>query len=309
MKKLLSIVFVALAMLFVSCKEPNNPPTPTVEELEMDVYFFEWYGDYYQNGTTNFVLQLMEDINTYGGTFIVLDFCKEGNALTPEGTYTASTTHEAGHFFIGDGNMGSNIGEMEDSWLVGDMEPIEEGTLTVTKQSVGVYKCVLTYKNKEYTAIAQGMANGAFPAEPIDPVTVTFTGNQASGTYYGATNVGTNEYMVSLGLSNNFIAMIDFFTEGNSTPDLLPAGTYTFAANGSARTMMQGSFKNGNLYPSIIYHVTSTQAVDQGFYLKDGSLTVAYSDGTYTINGTVTSACGSQLTIDFTGSIPFTTEQ
>ncbi|MCQ2383439.1 MAG: hypothetical protein MJZ96_00970 [Paludibacteraceae bacterium] len=309
MKKLFSMVFVALAMILVSCKEPNTPSEPTTETLEMDVYYLEWYGDYYQNGTTNFVLQLMEDINTYSGTFIAIDFCKEGHALTPEGTYTASTTHEAGHFFIGDGNMGSNIGEMEDSWLVGDMEPLEEGTLTVTKQSVGVYKCVLTYKNKEYVAIAQGMANGAFPSEPIDPVTVSFSGTQASGSYYGATSVGTNEYMVSLGLTNNFVAMIDFFTEGNSSPELLPAGTYTFASNGTAGTMMQGFFKSGNLYPSIIYHVTSTQAVDQGFYLKEGTLAVTYSDGTYTINGTVVSACGSQLTIDFTGSIPFTPAQ
>ncbi|MCQ2349039.1 MAG: hypothetical protein MJZ98_01000 [Paludibacteraceae bacterium] len=309
MKKLFSIIFVSLAFLLVSCGEQNTPSTPAKETLEMDVYFLEWYGDYYQNGTTNFVLQLMEDINTYSGTFIAIDFCAEAGTISPVGTYTASNTHEAGHFFIGDGNKGSNIGSMKDSWLEDDMEPIEEGVLTITQQSVGVYKCVFTYKNKEYVAIAQGMANGAYPSEPIDPVTVNFSGTRAYGTYYGSTSVGTKEYMVSLGLTNSFVAMIDFFADDNSTPELLPEGNYTFASNGSAGTMMQGSFKSGNLYPSIIYHVTSTQAVDQGFYLKDGSLNVVYSDDVYTITGTVVSACGSQLNINFTGAIPFSPAQ
>lgn len=309
MKKLFSLAVVALAMMFVSCNTPNTPTPPATENLEMDVYFLEWYGDYYQNGTTNFVLQLMEDINTYSGTFIAIDFCKEGKAITPEGTYTASNTHEAGHFFIGDGNMGSNIGEMKDSWLEGDMEPIEEGTLVITQQSIGVYKCVFTYKNKEYVAIAQGMSNGAYPSEPIDPITASFSGSTAEGTYYGTTSVGSKEYMASLGLTNGFVAMIDFFADETASPDVLPAGTYTFANNGAAGTMMQGRFYQGNLYPSIIYHITSTQAVDQGFYLHDGSLNVAYADGVYTITGTVVSACGSQLTINFTGSIPFSPAQ
>ncbi len=303
MKKMLFAALAAVTMLFVACGP--TPPTPgpnqDAETIELDFYNFSWYGDYYGNGTVNFFIQMIEDMTNYNGAYVMFDLCAATD--DPCGTYTASSTGEAGTFVIGDGESGSNIAQLAGGEIDGDPEGITDGTLVISKSGNG-YKVTYTSADGMKVYVAEGnveISNGAFPGEPMEASTFTVNATQAEAVYYGDNGYGGDEYVINL--AGNYYAAIDLCAANGSSATAIPAGTYTVAGTGAAGTVNPGMYYSGYLIPTIIYSSADGQSVTSAWYIQGGSLTIAEANGTYTISGTLVSGVGSQITVNYTGAI------
>lgn len=306
MKKFFFAALAAVTVLFAACGGGQTPPEgpnvdPNAETTEMSIYSIAWYGDYYQNGTTNFFVQLLEDDVNYDGAYLMFDLCAATNDVV--GTYTANTTGEAGTFVAGDGEQGSNLAYLVGGEIEGDVEGLSDGTLVVTKTSNG-YKFVYTSADGKKVFMAEGAAeisNGAYPGEPMEATNFTVNATAAEAVYYGDNGYGGDEYVINF--AGNFYAAIDLCGANGSSATAVPAGTYTVAGTGAPNTINPGMYYSGYLIPSIVYSSTDGQSVNEAWYIQSGSLTIAEANGTYTISGTLVSGAGSQITFNYSGAI------
>ena len=93
---------------------------------------------------------------------------------------------------------------------------------------------------------------------------------------------------------DNAAVSLELFTEAGATS--LPTGTYTFAEDGSAMTLLPGELVYGFI-PSGSYASTE----DAVYWLSEGELNINKTDDGYTIDGTLKSHFGSTITINYTG--------
>lgn len=121
------------------------------ENLEFNInnaiYMLEYYGDYYENGTDNWVLYIYEDAVDFNGAYIMIDFLNDPYASNIAGTYTASTDQSMNTFFNGyaddDGLYGSWYADMIEGNPSGILAPLADGSITIEQDSNEV--CTLTF--------------------------------------------------------------------------------------------------------------------------------------------------------------------
>ncbi|MDO4190111.1 MAG: hypothetical protein Q4D14_00290 [Bacteroidales bacterium] len=306
MKKFLFAALAAVTVLFASCDNPEPEPEPTpANAVECGIYGIAWYGDYYQNGTVNYYVQLIQDLDNLDGAYVVFDLCAASKDIV--GTYTASSNGTAGTFVIGDANgSGSCIMELAEGSIEGDPVAIEDGTLVISKEGT-TYKVVYTSADGSVSYVGTGdveISNGAYPYESMDPTTFTANFTTVSATYKGNTGYGSDAYI--LVLDGAYYAMINMFAANGSSATEVPTGTYNGATSQAANTFYPGFFYNSSFYPSVIAVLDDSGYVQQVWYMVGGSFTIGGSTGAYTISGTVTSGCGSQITLNYSGDITIT---
>lgn len=83
----------------------------------------------------------------------------------------------------------------------------------------------------------------------------------------------------------------------------IPAGTYKLDNSGEDGTFMASTGMDG--YYAIPSYVETMGWPADDYFLRSGSITVAYEGKTMSVTGTATSAHGSTITIDATGTNPF----
>lgn len=129
--KLHKVSFTGDATLYNNTSgEDNNERYSTLTgdalfDIKNAVFAIEYYGDYYDNGTDNWMVYVMEDAETMNGAYFVLDILCDPAADSVAGTYLASKEYSANTFIPGYVEWGNNF---YSSWYV-DMVNGELGEL------------------------------------------------------------------------------------------------------------------------------------------------------------------------------------
>ena len=102
----------------------------------------EYYGQYYNDDTDNYYIQLFEDADSGNGRFFVLDLLADyATCVDHSGTFTCSDSYGINTFlsgYVDDGYLaGSWYAELEDGAATGVKTPLTEGTVTVTLNGDG----------------------------------------------------------------------------------------------------------------------------------------------------------------------------
>lgn len=309
MKKSLFTAFAILALTLVSCNSGNNnPETPDPERKHIDagVSEFSWHSDASQNGTNSFHLTLIEDLVDRNGYSVHVEF-------------NAATTDPTGEYVIGNGAAGTMLkGSYNDETLYGTYIVIlDGGSYTETPEILDGSDCklsiermgenfVITFVNDKYEFKASCEArvtNEAFPSEPMEATNFAAKFGMGRALYYGDFygHGVSDEYLIDFEGDN--YASIDLYAPLNSPDNAIPDGTYTISPTGAPGTITPGSYERGYFDPSFIYIAIGGQTISTVWYMYSGSLTFENVDGVYHVTGSVISACGSQITIDYSGPI------
>ncbi len=101
-----------------------------------------YYGQYYNDETDNYYVELFEDAESGNGGYFVLDLLADyATCVDHSGTFTAAEDFGINTFVAGyleDGYLaGSWYAELEDGYATGVKAPLTEGTITVTLNSDG----------------------------------------------------------------------------------------------------------------------------------------------------------------------------
>lgn len=313
MKKLvyaLSLV-AAVAVLATSCKKDETvtpeekPATPAT-----GVVFVEGYADFYGTDyteTNNFSVILYTDMTydedgyfTSKGSAVQLDIFTPDTVLAA-GTYTYSRdTYEAGTFDGGDYTKWHEFDDNGNQTTYG----IQSGTVTLAVNN-GVYTIDVQLTDSLGNA-RTGKFEGEleiydkrenpYEYEPTTPTELTIAAPADSidvlnfGDFY---ETGTDNMTLML-WDDNATVSLELFTEAGATS--LPTGTYTFAADGSAMTLLPGELVYGLFFSGS--YVSTEDAI---YWLSEGELNINKTDDGYTIAGTLKSHFGSTITINYTG--------
>lgn len=114
----------------------SNTEDIELNETGWDV-MVEYYGQYYNDETDNYYVQLFEDAETGNGRYFVLDLLADyATCVDHSGTFTGSESYGINTFtpgYMDDGYLaGSWYAELEGGYASGVMAPLTEGTITVT---------------------------------------------------------------------------------------------------------------------------------------------------------------------------------
>lgn len=310
MKKLvyaLSLV-AAVAVLATSCKK-DETVTPE-EKPATGVVFVDGYASFYGTDyteTNNFSVVLYTDMTydeegyfTSKGSAVQLDIFTPDTVLAA-GTYTYSRdTYEAGTFDGGDYTKWYEFDDNGDQTAYG----IQSGTVTLAVNN-GVYTIDIqltdslgnarTGKFEGELGIYDEREN-PYEYEPTTPteLTIAAPADSIDILNYGDIYETGTDNMTLLLWDDNAAVSLELFTEAGATS--LPTGTYTFAEDGSAMTLLPGELAYG-LFPSGSYASTE----DAVYWLSEGELNINKTDDDYTITGTLKSHFGSTITINYTG--------
>lgn len=107
--------------------------------IEGATFVVEDYGDYYYNGTNNYVVYVYEDAENYTGAYLMFDLLTAGGVANVAGEYTCSGSEEANTFFAG--TYDSYWEEYYGSWYwdfnTGNSAPFVDGTITIEVDANG----------------------------------------------------------------------------------------------------------------------------------------------------------------------------
>ena len=117
-----------------------------VLDIEGATVILEYYGDYYYNGTDNWVVYLYEDMETLNGAYLMFEILCDPAADNIAGTYAADSwgncdtayTYLPG-YVSGDDMWGSWYVDMLGGDINEDLAPIFDGEFTIDIDADGVY--------------------------------------------------------------------------------------------------------------------------------------------------------------------------
>ncbi|VBB44990.1 exported hypothetical protein [uncultured Paludibacter sp.] len=293
----LTLLFFSLLGIFTSCKNNNEPTSPSKYTFDLGRSVF--YGKIYDSNSNVFDLYLMDsglDIDNQGyiigsGYFLYFDLNTPINTTAiPNGTYAAGTdgsnyTFQKGSFYTytGTQNRPQEFNHPEGSYLakVVDGEAIEfylinSGSMVINGNSI-TGKLISTDN-----VTINFSFNGNI--QSIDDIT-PFPNNLSKGElwYWGnADNVGLNVFTIRLGDSNTNMTeltgggdmmMIEVYTP-LTVMTYLPDGVYPVRVNSpEVQTTIDGYLDNGNYYGTWYFTPARDYAITQG------SLTVQHKTG------------------------------
>ncbi len=115
-------------------------------DIEGATVVLEYYGDYYYNGTDNWVVYLYEDMETLNGAYLMFEILSDPAADNIAGTYAADSwgncdtayTYLPG-YVSGDDMWGSWYVDMLGGDINEDLAPIFDGEFTIDIDADGVY--------------------------------------------------------------------------------------------------------------------------------------------------------------------------
>lgn len=309
MKKSLLATLVLMTFVLMSCGHNNgpdiHPEPPEKKVVEASVSEFSWYGDQQKNGTHRFHLTLIEDIVDLNGYTLHVEL--NAASTDPCGEYVVGE-NGAGTIVAGDNSgeslIGSYIAMSAGGAIEGSPELLHGNYCHLSIERMGEnYVITFTNTGYEFKASYDGkIRNEAFPYEPMETsnFNASFsTGRALSyGDLYG--HGVSEEYLLTF--HGDHYASIDLYAPLNSPEDAIPDGTYTVSTTGNAYTITPGGYDR-YFSPSYIYVAAGGETISTVWYMYSGSLTFVNNDGIYTVTGVITSACGSQITVNYTGTI------
>ncbi len=117
-----------------------------VLDIEGATVILEYYGDYYYNGTDNWVVSLYEDMETLNGAYLMFEILCDPAADDIAGTYAADSWGECDTAYTylpgyvsGDDMWGSWYVDMLGGDINEDVAPIFDGEFTIDIDADGVY--------------------------------------------------------------------------------------------------------------------------------------------------------------------------
>ena len=117
-----------------------------VLDIEGATVILEYYGDYYYNGTDNWVVYLYEDMETLNGAYLMFEILCDPAADNIAGTYAADSWGECDTAYTylpgyvsGDDMWGSWYVDMLGGDINEDLAPIFDGEFTIDIDADGVY--------------------------------------------------------------------------------------------------------------------------------------------------------------------------
>lgn len=117
-----------------------------VLDIEGATVILEYYGDYYYNGTDNWVVYLYEDMETLDGAYLMLEILCDPAADNIAGTYAADSWGECDTAYTylpgyvsGDDMWGSWYVDMLGGDINEDLAPIFDGGFTIDIDANGIY--------------------------------------------------------------------------------------------------------------------------------------------------------------------------
>ena len=117
-----------------------------VLDIEGATVILEYYGDYYYNGTDNWVVYLYEDMETHNGAYLMFEILCDPAADNIAGTYAADSWGECDTAYTylpgyvsGDDMWGSWYVDMLGGDINEDVAPIFDGEFTIDIDADGVY--------------------------------------------------------------------------------------------------------------------------------------------------------------------------
>ena len=117
-----------------------------VLDIEGATVVLEYYGDYYYNGTDNWVVYLYEDMETLNGAYLMFEILCDPAADNIAGTYAADSWGECDTAYTylpgyvsGDDMWGSWYVDMLGGDINEDLAPIFDGEFTIDIDADGVY--------------------------------------------------------------------------------------------------------------------------------------------------------------------------
>ncbi len=329
MKKLflnfMTIVF-AMSLILVSCDpkngnddttpdDPNGdgnveqeqPSTPSWEEqgyTVADAAFGTAYPDY---AYTDLILANETDT-------LVISLNTEGEETLSVGEYTMDDS----------GEYPAGTWDPEYTWLWNAENEVMviDGTVSVTKagrnytvkadcidENGDSVKWVYTGQIELEVYSTDDTSYGEVEAEDFSVDAIS----GEAGFYGDYAENGTSNYYVVLVDENGGYFILDLYAVGTGTTEAIPSATYTISDTYAENTAFSGysDMTAGELVAS--YYFTDNNGdgkVGEGevFYLTEGNIVVAESEGTYTITGDVVSALGTNIDFTYTGAITITDE-
>ena len=117
-----------------------------VLDIEGATVILEYYGDYYYNGTDNWVVYIYEDMETLNGAYLMFEILCDPAADNIAGTYAADSWGECDTAYTylpgyvsGDDMWGSWYVDMLGGDINEDLAPIFDGEFTIDIDADGVY--------------------------------------------------------------------------------------------------------------------------------------------------------------------------
>lgn len=324
MKKLVYALTMvaAIACMATSCEKENNEPkdttktdsipvdstvTPT-EAIEFAEGYVSFYGTQYSE-TNNHLLVLYTDMTTDDegyfnskGSALQLDLYTTDEELVA-GKYTLSNdeTYPAGTFSA-EYSAWVDIDDAGEQTYYG----IQAGTVNIALAD-DIYTIDINLTDSlgnERVAHYEGALEiydereNPYDYEPTTPTTITIDAPADSieaanyGDYYGD---GVDNLALYIWDDNAAVELSLYVANGVTA---LPVGEYKFADDYS-----EMSLEAGQLYWGM-FPVGSYAATEEAYYwLNDGTLTVSETDGVYTIEGTLKSYYGSEISVNYTGAV------
>ena len=127
----------------------------------------DYYGQYYNDETDNYYVQIFEDAETGNGRYFVFDLLADyATCEDHSGTFTASEDFGINTFVSGyleDGYLaGSWYAELEGGSVAGVMAPLTEGTVNVTLNDDGTQTYVFDFKDDRGNKITGSVTANPF---------------------------------------------------------------------------------------------------------------------------------------------------
>lgn len=305
-------------------------PTPTYD-VEIDAKFALGLlaSEVTEDGASDFYLAL-SDIEMDGdaenpffgeaGQYMHLDFCaiEREPGILPEGTYHFTSDMPAdmtGMIDYCDYNTTDEMGEPSPEPTL-----LTECSATVSYTDDG-YRIEATGKfegGRTFRVSYEGMiefedgGGGEISLPGLKGnVQATFTLPEAA--YHGVTEEGTAHYTLELSdndFDQNFITTntlkLDLYTEATDTPLQIKAGTYSVEGSQFAGTLMPGRFDMDRLMVDGT-HVEQYYVAEDDYSLlygmvQEGTVTIEYADGQYTVTADLVDADGNTIKGSFTGT-------
>ena len=122
------------------------------ESVVLDIpnakYMLEYYGDYYENGTENWVLYIYEDPYDFNGAYIMIDLLMDPAVDNIAGTYSCSDDCSMYTFFSGylegsEDYYGSWYVDLEYGEMTDKMAPLADGTITISWAEGDIYNIAI----------------------------------------------------------------------------------------------------------------------------------------------------------------------
>lgn len=317
-KKLIKVSASALTILGMSLAiacgsddpTPNPNPTPTpdpdpepdgIENLEKNLNLTlsrshaQYFGDYYGNGTSNYVVYCYDQ--AYDEARLRLDLIgpalpENPSSVLAAGTYTIGT--ETTEFHCAPGVMTEE--SIEGSWYenstTNEVGWLASGTITVTEAAGQVYTIEvdattdLGYTVKgTYTGGVLFIEGSTYTPTSTLSADCSLTGLPTEGiyTFYGdVLGVDLGYTIIDIAAKNpgdNGFAIALLQEDPNATE--LVEGTYAVASSAAANVLYPGMAQNGSFEPTA-YYAIGTQTAQDGIQapIQAGTIVLSKLDDT-----------------------------